>query len=155
MNCDVWTIISALGTIGTFIVAGLVFYFERLRLRKENPKVTIWVNHQGYDGEITLFNSGRGPLPIKTLDIENSSSIIHSLFIGSSNSRFVKIESPMHLWVLFKLAQEALRCIVCPHVIQIQKSNRYKCFLAHALLPQTTHDHMIMTQLRKLQYPAS
>lgn len=80
-----WTILSALGTIGTFIVAGLVFYFERLRLRKEKPKITIWVNTQGYDGEITLFNSGRESLLIKTLDIENDSSIIHNLFISGAS----------------------------------------------------------------------
>jgi len=85
MNCEIWTIISALGTIGTFIVAGLVFYFERLRIRNEKPKITIWVNHQGYDGEITLFNSGRESLPIKTLDIENHGPIIHSLFLGGAS----------------------------------------------------------------------
>ena len=85
MTCDFWTIVSALGTIGTFIVAGLVFYFERLRLQKEEPKITIWANTHGYDGEITLFNSGRESLPIKTLDIENNSSIIHNLFIGGAS----------------------------------------------------------------------
>lgn len=85
IKCDFWNIISALGTIGTFIIAGFVFYFERKRQLKDKPHITIWINCKDQGGQITLFNSGLAALPVKVLDVPSDGRLIHSLFFSGAS----------------------------------------------------------------------
>lgn len=82
---DIWNALSALGTIGTFTVAALVFYIERKRHQKQKPHITIWINCKDQGGQITLFNSGFESLPIKMLDVSSEGRLIHSLFFGGAS----------------------------------------------------------------------